>query len=98
MNPQADIVERGAIGHWVAPLISLVFAIIGVAAWFFKPGRIFWVQDVERLKMLLKRSSLAAYFADGGLLLTRLKRVLNRDAGRKGQNDGQDQKSGNERQ
>jgi beta-N-acetylhexosaminidase len=97
VNPQAGIIDRGATGHWVAPLISLVFAILGVVAWFFKPGRIFWVQDVERLKTLLKRSRLATYFTDGELL-TRLKRVLNRNAGRESQDDGQNQESGNKRQ
>jgi beta-N-acetylhexosaminidase len=97
VNPEASIVERGSIGHWVAPLISLVFAILGVTAWFFKPGRIFWVQDVERLQAFLKRSRLATYFANGGLL-TRFKRVLIRNAGRESQDDGQDQESGNEGQ
>lgn len=37
-----SIVELGTTGHWVAPLISLIFAIVGVVAWFLKPGRIFW--------------------------------------------------------
>ncbi len=37
-------VEWSSTGHWVAPLISLLFAIAGVIAWFLKPGRIFWQQ------------------------------------------------------
>ena len=36
------IVEQGMAGHWVAPLISLLCAIIGMVAWYLKPGRIFW--------------------------------------------------------
>ncbi len=39
------IVEQGTTGHWVAPLISLLFAIVGTVAWFLKPGRIFWVKE-----------------------------------------------------
>jgi beta-N-acetylhexosaminidase len=35
------LVRRGATGHWVAPLISLLFAIGGMVAWYLKPGRIF---------------------------------------------------------
>jgi len=52
--PAASIVGRNAGGHWVAPLISLLFAILGMVAWFLKPGRIFWVKDVERLQGRLK--------------------------------------------
>jgi beta-N-acetylhexosaminidase len=37
-----DIVQRNSSGHWVAPLISLAFAIMGMIAWYLKPGRIFW--------------------------------------------------------
>jgi beta-N-acetylhexosaminidase len=39
------IVEQGMAGHWVAPLISLLCAIIGMVAWYLKPGRIFWDRD-----------------------------------------------------
>lgn len=35
------VVEQGASGHWVAPLISLMFAILGTVTWFLKPGRVF---------------------------------------------------------
>lgn len=41
----SQIVELGTTGHWVAPLVSLLFAIMGTIAWFLKPGRIFWVKD-----------------------------------------------------
>lgn len=40
-----DIIQQGMVGHWVAPLISLLGAIVGVVAWYLKPGRIFWVSD-----------------------------------------------------
>jgi hypothetical protein len=36
------IVEQGNSGHWVAPLISLLGAILGMVAWYLKPGRILW--------------------------------------------------------
>lgn len=46
MSPQSGylrtIVEQNATGHWVAPLISLLFAIGGMAIWYLKPGRVFW--------------------------------------------------------
>lgn len=29
-------------GHWVAPLVTIAFAIIGVLLWHLKPGRVFW--------------------------------------------------------
>ncbi len=38
----SGVVQRGATGHWVAPLVSLVFAIGGVFVWHLKPGRVFW--------------------------------------------------------
>ena len=41
----ASLVERGATGHWVAPLVSLLFAIAGIVAWYLKPGRIFWAPE-----------------------------------------------------
>jgi hypothetical protein len=40
------IVQQGIAGHWVAPLISLLCAIVGMGLWYLKPGRIFW-QDQE---------------------------------------------------
>jgi len=39
------IVQQGIAGHWVAPLISLLCAIIGMALWYLKPGRIFWEEE-----------------------------------------------------
>lgn len=36
------IIKQSATGHWVAPLITLLFAIVGVLIWHLKPGRIFW--------------------------------------------------------
>jgi beta-N-acetylhexosaminidase len=39
------IIEQGMAGHWVAPLISLLCAIIGMALWYLKPGRIFWANE-----------------------------------------------------
>jgi len=45
-SPQAgylhNIIEQNAAGHWVAPLVSLLFAIGGTVAWYLKPGRVFW--------------------------------------------------------
>jgi hypothetical protein len=41
------VVEQGANGHWVAPLVSLMFAILGTATWFLKPGRVFsWGSEI----------------------------------------------------
>jgi beta-N-acetylhexosaminidase len=37
-----SIIRQNAAGHWVAPLITLLFAIIGVLVWHLKPGRVFW--------------------------------------------------------
>lgn len=34
------IFEQGANSHWVTPLISLLFAIIGTMIWYLKPGRV----------------------------------------------------------
>jgi beta-N-acetylhexosaminidase len=34
------IIEQGAIGHWVTPLVSLLCAIVGTVLWYLKPGRI----------------------------------------------------------
>lgn len=39
-NYIGPIVERNNRGHWIAPLISFLFAVAGVAAWFLKPGRL----------------------------------------------------------
>lgn len=36
------LIEQGMAGHWVAPLISLLGAILGMVAWYLKPGRVFW--------------------------------------------------------
>ena len=35
----ASLIERGATGHWVAPLISLLFAIAGIVAWGIRQSR-----------------------------------------------------------
>ncbi len=35
------IIEQGAVGHWVTPLVSLLCAIVGTVIWYLKPGRIF---------------------------------------------------------
>ncbi len=39
------LVEQGAANHWVAPLVSLLFAISSMIAWYLKPGRVFWVKS-----------------------------------------------------
>lgn len=39
------LVEQGAANHWVAPLVSLLFAISSMIAWYLKPGRVFWVKN-----------------------------------------------------
>lgn len=36
------ILSQSANGHWVAPLVTLLFAIMGVLIWHLKPGRVFW--------------------------------------------------------
>lgn len=38
------IVELGAGGHWVTPLVSLLFAIVGTVIWYLKPGRIYGIK------------------------------------------------------
>jgi beta-N-acetylhexosaminidase len=35
------IIDAGAADHWVTPLISLLFAIVGTVIWYLKPGRVF---------------------------------------------------------
>jgi len=37
-----NIVQQNAASHWVAPLVSVVFAVGGVLVWHLKPGRVFW--------------------------------------------------------
>ncbi len=39
------LIKQGMTGHWVAPLISLLGAIMGVVAWYLKPGRGFRDDD-----------------------------------------------------
>ncbi len=39
------LVDYNEAGHWVAPLISLLFAVVGVVAWYLKPGRIFGLNE-----------------------------------------------------
>jgi hypothetical protein len=34
------LIEQGATGHWVTPLVSLLCAIVGTVIWYLKPGRI----------------------------------------------------------
>jgi beta-N-acetylhexosaminidase len=34
------LIEQGATGHWVTPLVSLLCAIVGTVLWYLKPGRI----------------------------------------------------------
>jgi len=36
------LMRQGAVGHWVAPLVSLLFAVTGLFVWILKPGRVFW--------------------------------------------------------
>ena len=42
MSPEAGLIQQGATGHWVAPLVSLLFAVGGTVVWYLKPGRVFW--------------------------------------------------------
>lgn len=35
------IIDIGAADHWVTPLVSLLFAIVGTVIWYLKPGRVF---------------------------------------------------------
>lgn len=35
------IIDAGAADHWVTPLVSLLFAIMGTVGWYLKPGRVF---------------------------------------------------------
>lgn len=35
------IVDQGIASHWVTPLVSLLFAIVGTVIWYMKPGRIY---------------------------------------------------------
>lgn len=37
------IIDAGAVDHWVTPLVSLLFAILGTVVWYLKPGRLFGV-------------------------------------------------------
>lgn len=34
------MIDVGAVDHWVTPLVSLLFAIVGTVVWYLKPGRI----------------------------------------------------------
>jgi uncharacterized membrane protein YhhN len=34
------IVDEGATSHWVTPIVSLLFTIVGTVIWYLKPGRI----------------------------------------------------------
>jgi beta-N-acetylhexosaminidase len=44
--PESDyvrmLIQQSLVGHWVAPLISVLFAVTGVIVWHLKPGRVFW--------------------------------------------------------
>jgi beta-N-acetylhexosaminidase len=35
------IIDIGAADHWITPLVSLLFAIVGTVIWYLKPGRVF---------------------------------------------------------
>lgn len=35
------MIDVGAVDHWVTPLVSLLFAIVGTVVWYLKPGRLF---------------------------------------------------------
>lgn len=37
-----SLVRQSGAGHWAAPLVSVVFAVLGVIIWHLKPGRVFW--------------------------------------------------------
>ncbi|RMF05594.1 MAG: hypothetical protein D6768_00965 [Chloroflexi bacterium] len=39
------LIQQNATGHWVAPLFSILFAVVGVIVWHLKPGRLFWKQS-----------------------------------------------------
>ncbi len=39
------IIDQGAAGHWVTPLVSLLFAILGTVIWYLKPGRLLGESD-----------------------------------------------------
>lgn len=48
-----SIVRQSAAGHWVAPLVTVLFAVIGVLAWHLKPGRSFnglWIDFADRIR------------------------------------------------
>lgn len=36
-----SLIQQGATGHWVTPLVSLLCAITGTVIWYLKPGRVF---------------------------------------------------------
>jgi hypothetical protein len=35
------LIQQGATGHWVTPLVSLLCAITGTVIWYLKPGRVY---------------------------------------------------------
>lgn len=37
-----SLVRQNMAGHWVVPLVSIIFAVMGVILWHLKPGRVFW--------------------------------------------------------
>jgi beta-N-acetylhexosaminidase len=37
-----SLIVQSALGHWVAPLFSILFAVGGLFVWMLKPGRFFW--------------------------------------------------------
>lgn len=41
-------IRQNMAGHWVAPLLALVFSIVGVLIWHLKPGRVFWKKPANR--------------------------------------------------
>jgi hypothetical protein len=42
-----NIIRQSAAGHWVAPLVTILFAVIGVLVWHLKPGRVFWKRAMD---------------------------------------------------
>jgi beta-N-acetylhexosaminidase len=37
-----SLILQSVLGHWVAPLFSILFAVGGLFVWMLKPGRFFW--------------------------------------------------------
>ncbi len=37
-----QLTRQGTAGNWAAPLVTLLFAVVGLLIWHLKPGRVFW--------------------------------------------------------